>query len=256
MCIRDRDIQEELILSIGERRITEALEWLMNKAGSAEAAVRRQAIKSLREIAAPEDIPRLVGILLNLEEERDRLEMASTIASVAGKMPQTTGRARAVMTVLPEVKDIQGQAALYRTLGKIGDESSLPIIRAALDEDNPKIRDAAVRALAEWPTPAAQEDLLDIARTSENPIYKILSLQSYIRMEGMQPYRSPERAVKSLKDVLDLCRTEEKKLILGILPAFASKEALALAESLLQENAVEAEAKLAIEKITEELEKK
>lgn len=249
----DPYIQEELILCIGERRIADGLDWLMSKAISSEAAVRQQAIKSLKDISTPPNLPKLAGLILDLKEERDRLEMASTVASVSGKMPQAIGRARAVMNVLAEITDAQDRAALIRTLGKIGDDSSLSVIRTALGEENPEIKDAAVRALADWPTPTAQEDLLHIARTSGNPVFKILALQAYIRMVEMQPFRSPERAVRSLTDVLDLCRPEEKKLILGILPIFASQEALALAESLLREKDVEAEAKLAIEKIKEKL---
>jgi len=183
------------------------------------------------------------------------MEMASTIAAVVQKSPQLTGRASSLMNVLPEVSDIPSQRALYRTLGKIGDDSSLPILRSALEEENLEIQDAAVRALADWPTTTAQEDLLHIARTSTNPVHKILSLQSYIRMVEMDRYRSPERAVKSLEDVLDISRPEEKKLILGILPTFASKEALGLAESLLQDKAVEVEAKMATEEIKKRLEK-
>jgi HEAT repeat protein len=249
----DPDIQEELVLSIAERRITEGLDWLISKAGSSEGRIRQQAIKSLKGIATPSDLPRLVDLILSLKEERDRLEMASTVASVAGRMPQAISRARAVINKLPEITDVQGRAALYRTLGKIGDDSSLSVLRSALGEENPEIKDAAVRALADWPTPAAQEDLLYIARTFSNPIHKILSLQTYIRTVEMEPFRSPKRAVRSLTDVLDLCRPEEKKLILGILPTFASKEALALAESLLRQKDVEAEAKLAVEKIKEQL---
>jgi hypothetical protein len=97
--------------------------------------------------------------------------------------------------------------------------------------------------------------LLHIAKTSETPVHKVLSLQAYIRMIGMEPYRSPKSAVLSFKDVLDLARPADKKLILGILPTFASPDALELAESLLQEREVKAEAELAIKKIKEKLEK-
>jgi hypothetical protein len=74
-------------------------------------------------------------------------------------------------------------------------------------------------------------------------------------MIGMELYRSPEIAVRSFKDVLDLARPEEKKLILGILPGFASPDALELAEELLREKEVEAEAELAIQLIKEKLQK-
>ncbi len=253
--LNDKDIQDELIMCVGGRRIAEGLNWLLAKALSSDTKIRQQAIKALKNVASPSDLPLLVNLLTAIEEERDRMEMASTIATVAGKIPQPIGRARSIMDVLPEVPDARGLCALYRTLGKIGDDSTLHVLREALDDVDKDVQDAAVRALADWPTTTAQEDLLHIARTSTNPVHKILSLQSYIRMVEMDRYRLPERAVKSLQDVLDISRSEEKKLILGMLPAFASREALGLAESLLQEKAVEAEAKMAIEKIKEKLHK-
>jgi HEAT repeat protein/type 1 glutamine amidotransferase len=249
----DPDVQNELIMSIGERRIREGLNWLLSKARSEEARTRQQSIKALKNVGFPSHLPLLVNLLISVEEERDQMEMASTIAAVVQKGPQGEGRARSVMDVLPEVRDIPSRRALYRTLGKIGDDSSLPILRSALEVENPDIKDAAVRALADWPTATAQEDLLHIARLSTDPVHKILSLQSYIRMVEMEKYRSPERAVESLRDVLDLSRAEEKKIILGILPTFASEDALDLAESLLREKEVEEEAKIAIEKIKEKL---
>ncbi len=249
----DTDVQNELIMSIGDRRIREGLNWLLSKAHSQEARIRQESMKALKNVASPSDLPLLVNLLISVEEERDRMEMASTIAAVAHKGPQGEGRARPVIDVLPEVSEIPRRRALYRTLGKIGDDSSLPILRSALVDENLDIKDAAVRALADWPTPTAQEDLLHIARTSANPVHKILSLQAYIRLVEMERYRSPERAVASLRNILDISRPEEKKIILGILPTFASEDALDLAESLLREKDVEAEAKIAIEKIKEQL---
>jgi len=249
----DADVQNELIMCVGERRISEGLNWLLAKGRSSDSRTRQQAIKALKNVASPSDLPLLMDLLITVEEERDQMEMASTIAAVAGKIPQSIGRARIIINLLPEISDPRRLCVLYRTLGKIGDDSTLHVLREALDDEDKDVQDAAVRALADWPTMTAQEDLLHIARTSTNPIHKILSLQSYIRMVEMERYRSPERAVKSLQDVLDISRPEEKKLILGILPTFASKEALGLAESLLQEKAVEAEAKMAVEKIKEKL---
>lgn len=248
-------IQHELILAVGERRIKEGLNLLLSRAQYSSDRNRQQAIRGLKNIAAPSDLPLLVKLLLSMNTDVNQLEMASTIASVASRGHQPIGRARAVMDELESVTDVKGRCALYRTLGKIGDDSSLPVLRTALTDENPDVKDAVVRAFAEWPTAAANEDLLHIAKTSEMPVHKVLALQSYIRMIGMESYRSPERAVQSLREVLNMTRPEEKKLVLGILPTFASHDALELAESLLQEKEVKAEAELAIEKIKEKLQK-
>jgi HEAT repeat protein len=251
----DETIQHELILAVGERRIKEGLHLLISRAQYSSDRNRQQAIRGLKNIAAPSDLPLLVSLLSGLNKDIDRLEMASSIASVANRSPQATGRARAVIEELESMTDVKGRCALYRTLGKIGDDSSLPVLRMALIDNNPDVKDAAVRALAEWPTPAAKEDLLHVAQTSEIPVHKVLALQAYIRMIGMEAYRPPERAVQSMKEVIELSRPEEKKLILGILPIFASSDALDLAQLLLQEKEVEAEAQLAIKKIKDKLQK-
>ena len=252
---QDEAVQHELILAVGERRIKEGLNLLMSRAQYSSDRNRQLAIKGLKNIASPSDLPRLVKLLPGMNKETDRMEMAGTVAAVALKAPGPAGRARAVMDELGSVSDVKGRCVLLRTLGKIGDDSSLPVLRTALAGEDPDVRDAAVRALAEWPTASAKEDLLQIAKTSETPVHKILALQAYIRAVGMEPYRSPASAVRSFKDVLDLARPEEKKLILGILPAFASPEALELARALLREKEVEAEARLAVKKIQEKLQK-
>lgn len=251
----DESFQHELILAVGERRIKEGLQILVSRAQYSSDRNRQQAIRGLKNIASPADLPLLVDLLLGLSKEIDQLEMSSTIAAVTAQSPQPIGSARAVIDKLDSVSDVKGRNALYRTLGKIGDESSLPLLRTALIDENPDVKDAAVRALAEWPTVSAEEDLLHIAKTADTPVHKVLALQAYIRMIGMEPYRSPISAVQSFKEVLGLARPEDEKLILGILPTFASPEALELAQSLLQDKEVEAEARMAIEKIEEKLHK-
>jgi len=249
----DPDIQNELIQSVAERRIEEGLELILARARSSDSGNRLEAIKAVKDIASFADLPRLVELLLSTKEERDQLELASTIAVVAGKSSQPVGRARAVTAALSQTEDIPKRCSLFRVLGKIGDDSSLPVLRKALAESNPELKDAAVRALADWPTPTPREDLLQVARTTTNTVHKVLALRAYIQMVGMEPYRSPRMAVHSLQQVLDLSRPEEKKLILGILPTFTGPEALALAESLLKEKEVAAEAELAIKKIKQAL---
>jgi HEAT repeat protein len=251
----DEAVQHELILAVSERRIKQGLNLLLSRALYSSNRNRRQAIRGLKNIASPADLPLLVNLLLGMKQDADQMEMASTIAAVASQMPRPVGRARAVMDKLLSVTDANGRKALYRTLGKIGDDSSLPLLRIVLKDENSDVKDAAVRALAEWPTLSAKEDLLYIARTSDTPVHKALTLQAYIRLIGMEPYRSPASAVRSFEDVLDLARPEDKKLILGILPTFASPEALAMAKAHLQEKEVEAEAQLAIKKIQEKLQK-
>ena len=252
--LTDQNIQEELIMSAGERRIADGRNLLFSKARSSRSRNRLLAIRALKDVASPSDLPRLLQLLLNEPGDRERTEIENTIAGVAGKSPSPIGLADPVKTLIPSVKDVKGRSTLYRVLGKIGDDSSLSLVRKALADENTEIRDAAVRALSDWPSVTPKEDLLHIVQTTSNSVHRVLALRAYVRMTGMEPYRSPERAVLSLKEAMRRVeRPEEKKLILGILPRFACRDALQLAESLLSEKDVEEEAKEAVKQILRRL---
>ena len=72
-----------------------------------------------------------------------------------------------------------------------------------------------------------------------------------IKFPTISPYTDDRRHLSTQNFLME----EDKKLILGTLPVFASPDALALAQTLLQEKDVEAEAQLAIKKIQEKLQK-
>ncbi len=252
----DEDVQAELVQSIGERRIFAGKSLVAKFADAPSAKVRGQAYRALRAIGTPSDIPGLLEILLKTENEVETLEIESAITGLAQKISNPNGRAAAVRAKLDVEKDDQKRGLLLRVLGKIGDESSLSRLRKALKDPNAGVVDAALRSLENWPTPAARDDVREIARSSKNEVHRVLALQAFVRMIGQEKYRSPKAAASDLKKALKLAsRPEEKKLILGVLPVFASPEALKLAATLLGDKDVKEEAKVALSKIKEKLEK-
>jgi type 1 glutamine amidotransferase len=259
------EVKRELIQAIAGRRILPGRGLLMVQARNGSAALAAEAARALRGVASPNDIPDLLSVLLELRDEAAQDEMRATVGSLAQKIQNPIVRAAAVKRLLAppvdssveKVVDVRKRGLLLRTLGSIGDDSSLSLLRDALREDNADIKDSAVRALAEWPSPAPREDCLTIARDSQNLTQRVLALRGYVRMIGLEKYQSPAAAVQTLKSTLDLAtRPDEKRLILGALQDFPSPEALAVAESLLTTDGVQAEAQAAVDKIKAALEKK
>jgi len=255
-------VKNELIQASGERRIASGKILLMSLAGSGPLNNSLEAAKALRAVASADDIPALAGILLGMNDEQAQEEMENTIGALAQKISDPYSRANHVEALLapaPNSKlqpltDVSKRCLLYRTLGKIGDDSSLPLIRAALKDPNPAVQDSAVRALADWPNPTPREDVLEIAQESQDLTHQVLALRGYVRMISLEKFKSPEAAVRSLETALALAsRPEEKKLVLGALPDFACPEALVLAESLLNVDGVREEAQAAVEKMKEKI---
>lgn len=255
-------VRNEFIRAVGERQIHAGKAHLISQAASGADKNRQEAIRALRGMVSPEDIPALLGLLLGLEDETAQEEIQNTIAAAALQVSDPYNRGTLVEEMLEpgksskqqRINDTAKRCLLYRTLGKIGDDSSLTLLRAALKDEREDIRDAAVRALVEWPNTTPQEDVLSIARSSESLVHRVLALRGFVRMVGLNKYRAPESAVRSLQAALDLAaRPEEKILVLGVLPDFACPEALALAESLLSVEGVQAEAEIAVARIKESM---
>ena len=251
----DDAVRNELIWAAGERRIDRSKKLLMDLARSATPTVRVQALRALKRLAGPEDLRPLLLLVLEGGDESEMDELQGAAAAAARTITRPGGGADAVGSLLSSETDPKKKASLLRVLGKLGEDSSLRLVRSALADLDPVVVDAAVRAIAEWPTITARDDVLRVAGQSPNLVHRVLALQAFVRMTGLEQYRSPDGAVASLKQALGLAsRPEEKRLVLGALPDFACPVALELAESLL-DSEVQQEARAAVDQIKERLER-
>ncbi len=246
----DDDSKSELVQASGSRRIAAAKPILLETVKSGSPTLRLRAIRSLKDISSQADISDLLGLLFTLEDDQAREEMQDTIAAVAGINPRPLARGNVAEALLAEEPDPRKKSDLLRVLGKIGDDSALPLVRRALEDPDESVVDSAVRALAEWPTASARDDVYEVARNSMFLTHRVLALRAYVRMIGLEPYRAPDGAVSDLHKVLSLAtRPEEKRLILGMLPRFPCVTALKTAESLISDESVWKEATLAADRI-------
>ncbi len=82
--------------------------------------------------------------------------MQDTVAGVALGIPRPLARGDAAESLLAAEKDPRRKADLLRVLGKVGDDTALPLMRRALADPDKDVVDAAARGLADWPTASAQ----------------------------------------------------------------------------------------------------
>ena len=246
----------ELLLAVGDRRNFVAKPVVAASLASPSPVIRMQAYRALRTIGTPSDIPAVLDALLASTDEGERAEAEKSVVALSQKIENLDGRSRFVRARLFAEKTPEAQVRLLGILGMIGDPAALPALRSALGDDRPDVNDAAVRALAAWPTGAAREDLLVLARDSRNETHRLLAIRGLIRTIGLDAYRDPEAAVADLRLAAGFAwRADEQKLVLGVLTQFPCREALDLAKGFLQEPSVKAEAQAAIDRITPRLPK-
>jgi HEAT repeat protein len=245
-------VKVELVGAIGERNIGGAIKSLLTTAADEDRKVRLESFKVLRVVAKPEDLPALVNLLLEVKTDADRSEAEKMVAAVAHKIEDKSRQATAVLAVLPNVKEAAGRASLLRTLGRIGDSSSLPTLRAALSSREPEIQDAAIRALADWPTPEPVPDLVKVAQTTENKVHKVLALRGFVRLLSLDSSRPAEETIDLYKKAMELAGDDtEKKRVLSGLAAAKSLAALNMAAQYLDDLTLRLEAESAAVQIAQ-----
>ncbi|MBN1509571.1 MAG: HEAT repeat domain-containing protein [Sedimentisphaerales bacterium] len=245
-------VKVELVSAIGERNIGGAVRALLATAAEDNRKVRLESFKVLRIIARPDDLPALVNLLLEVKSDSDRNEAEKMVAAVAHKIEEKGRQATAVLAILPNVKEATGRASLLRTLGRIGDGSALPILQAALTSREPEIQDAAIRALADWPTPEPVPDLVKVAQTTENKVHKVLALRGFVRLLSLDGSRPADEAIDLYRKAMELAGdAAEKKRVLSGLSSAKSVAALTMAAQYLDDITLHMEAESAAVQIAQ-----
>jgi HEAT repeat protein len=249
-------VAAELLKAVADRRIFLAKPAVSAALAAPSAAVRIEALKTLRAIGSPSDASPVLDLLIKTDDESERDEAGKSVAALLQKTAGAAGRSQLIRTRLAAEKDAAARAKLIALLPSTADGSALPVLRKALEDPSADVVDAAARAIAEWPTATARDDMLKLARDAKDETHRLLAIAGLVRLTSLDPNRLPQAAVADLKQASGLAwRPEEQKLILGALTTFPCQDALDVAKGFLQNDALKAEAQAAVDKITPKLAK-
>lgn len=247
----------EAIRTVAARDTTFVIPTLLDLAKDAEQTVRIEAIGAVGAMAGCQAFPRMLQILTAAESEEDRgaAEKASIAIGQRTHAIHQDWAAERVLAVMPE-QSAEVRCVLLRVLGTIQSDKSLDGLRAAIGNADASVADAAVRGLVNWSDAAPIEDLLELARSSDNQVHKVLALRGVTRMAVLPDKRPAREKVKQLADAMDVAaRPEEKKLVLGALAEIGKPAALELALGYLSDETLEDEAAAAVVKIAKSVQK-
>jgi HEAT repeat protein len=237
----------ELISSVGQRNITAGVATLLETAKDSDRKVRTESLRTLKVVAGPENLPALVELLINAKSSTDRTEAQKTIAAVAHRIEDKNHQAESVLAALPAVKETVPRCSLLDVLGRIGDNNALPVLTTSLKDENVDIQTAAIRALADWPTPEPVQEMLKVAENSSNKVHRILALRGFVRLLGLASDRPTDQTIEMYKKAMSLAPDAgEKKKVLSGLASTKSLAALQIAASYLDDEALSVEAGAAV----------
>jgi HEAT repeat protein len=237
----------ELIIAAGERGIAAAADLLTEAVQDRDPEVHREALRALRHVAGPAQIPALLALVSQASAAADRREAAQTLGAVLKR--SESAHAAAVISAYRGVSALPTRVALLEVMAQTSSDEALPVLRGALADPSPEIARAAILALAEWANPAPLADLLALARTQPNPTLQVLALRGYLKLLALPAQRPAAESARMLREGMQLARNPaEKRTVLSLVSAFPSEESLAIAKAALQDPAVAKEAQAALER--------
>jgi HEAT repeat protein len=207
---KDAKIRVEAVRAVSARHIVAATPMLLKAAEDADANVRHEALRALGVVAPSSALAPLAAVLVRATDDGARSEAANALVNIATRDADIEGRSEPVLAALASAHGA-AEFSLLGVLGRIGGKKSLDGVRAAVREQDEKVKDAAVHALIEWPDALAADDLLVLAKTSANETHRVLATRGYIRVCAIRCPRPDAETAKLLVAGLEVAKRPEEK---------------------------------------------
>ncbi len=239
----------EVIHALAGRGVAAAVGPLVKAAEDDDPSVRQEAIRALGMLAGDSDLGPIVALAVNPKGPDDRSALVEALGKVFLRIEDKASCARPVLAALAKAP-AEAKPALVMLLGKSGSAEALRAVRDALASTDAPMRDAAVRALSEWPDASASDDLVELVATADGQEQKQIALEGYVRMAAM----SDDPTAMYLQVLKRVERANDKKLVLeGLGLKSEAPEALQLALDHLDDEDLQATAGLAALRIAHRL---
>jgi HEAT repeat protein len=197
---------------LARTRNYEAIDAIIELAGQDAPETYGPALDGLRVICDPDksDIPRLVKLLLRSESGQHADEVEKTILVVCDKLPADADRSALVLESLRGVPESQAPKYLP-LLGRLGGSEARKRIDAGLASADPAVKEAAVRALCNWPNAEVADQLLEIAKNDDNRTFKRWALRAFIRVVSLKSDRPESETLALLQEAMRLAENDEDR---------------------------------------------
>jgi hypothetical protein len=147
-------------------------------------------------------------------------------------------------------KDVR--IALFPVCSTLNDPQIRAALREGVEDPDPAVRAAAIRALCDSTDSEVLPDVLKLARETQEENYRTLAIRAAVRLttqEDSAKFTDPQR-LETMRTILALTLTDaQKRIVLSGLAQVPTRPSLKLIKPLLDEPAVQGEAAQAALKI-------
>ncbi len=205
-----------------DRRVSEAARYGIATLDAADTETVIASYRFLRETAGPDAADTLLQRML-AATGRVTPEAQSAFAAAARR--DTTGRYLEALTRILKTGTEAQKPLAFETAARIGGDALRQTVESAAADANANLSTAAIRALAEWPEPAALPALLRLAVNAPDAKRQTLAARGVAKLvnrDGLdkKPYADLWRTLRAQatdarRQEIDNLFAEEKNVALG-----------------------------------------
>ncbi|MFP4056452.1 MAG: HEAT repeat domain-containing protein [Candidatus Brocadiia bacterium] len=240
-------VRVALIETLTARRAQDAVPRLLECLRDPNEAVREAAFKAVGTLAGAKALPSLVEFLLDAKGPGERRAAERAVATVAGRVEDEEKRIAPILGALGEARG-EAKASLLEILSRFGGAEAQAAVEKALAD--PQVREAAIRALADWPDAGPADTLLEIVRDAKSEKERILALRGFVEVFALAGDLPAAKVLDGYQEAMRLAtRPAEKKLVLSAMANVRHPDAIKALQPYLEDDALKAEAQAAIQKV-------
>jgi len=222
----------------GDKAVVPALRALFT---SQEPAVRMAAAQALGEIGGAEDAELLCQAVERAQSDKERAAVKRALIAMGTRL-DTPAEAATAIAAHTNAQDPAARCAMLGVCGALRNPQLLQALDAATRDADPDVKEAAVRALAESPNPAALSSLWALLENTGDLAQRVLIFRGIARLASSAGVDDKTREDALVRGLAAAERPDEKKLFLGALGKCPTPGALKAVEQHLPSDEVVAEA--------------
>ena len=246
----DEPARVEAVRALSSRRATLAMPIFVKLLDDGATEVKTEAARALGENGGVAQVPILAAWMAR---SGDSAAAERALQTIFGRVDKAQISPTSLLQVL-DAPNVQPnvRTSTFKLLGQLGARAGFERVRGASTDADEGVRDAAIRALADWPNAEAVPSLMELARNSPQTKYQVLALRGVARLAPTAGDDASKVAL--LRDALGVAkRGEEKQLMLAALANVRTAGSIEVAQSVLGDVGLRDEAASTILKIAREM---
>jgi len=199
-----------LIETLVSRRALNTIGGILADAVDDSAEIRKAAMRALGELASVEHIPGMLKGVLKAPNgaERDAAEKAVAVVCSRIDDPQ-----QAIVSAWSQLNS-EDETALLPALGRVGGPKVFLCVEAAMKSDDLPRREAALRAICNWPDASVADELFSMAQQADSPAHRAMIFQALARVGSLRDARSDLDRLDRMKQAMSIAKSDEERCLI------------------------------------------